>query len=214
MKKRLKLCLILALLLSLSSPAYALAAQGSSTEITAEPYLPDIKIEVVVPAAGNVYINPYQLPIKVDGKIENKQVISDTFGIENQSEVPLKVDVAVTGKIKPRSTMGLLTRSASSVTTTMKKAFIYFEIHAVSDLSSVTWDSRYSSTKHIVVRESTQFKKGMIILDMCDKEKRFGAFRLAGDCVKNPSEPWSNEDGVEVEAVFTFTPLPLDTKIP
>ena len=70
MKKRLKLCLILALLLSLSSPAYALAAQGSSTEITAEPYLPDIKIEVVVPAAGNVYINPYQLPIKVVCKID------------------------------------------------------------------------------------------------------------------------------------------------
>ena len=105
MKKRLKLCLILALLLSLSSPAQAAAAQDSSTEITAEPYLPDIKIEVVVPAAGNVYINPYQLPLEVDGKIENKQVISSTFAIENQSEVPLGVNVEVTGKIKPESTM-------------------------------------------------------------------------------------------------------------
>lgn len=215
MKKRLKLCLILALMLSLSSTAYALAAQGgSSTEITAEPYLPDIKIEVVVPAAGNVYINPYQLPLEVDGKIENKQVISSTFAIENQSEVPLGVNVEVTGKIKPESTMGLLTRSASSVTTTMKKAFMYFEIHTVSDTSAVEWDSKYSSSKHIVVRESSQIKKNVIILDAHDNEKRFGAFRLSGDCVQNPREPWTNEDGVEVEVVFTFTPLPLGTKIP
>lgn len=214
MKKRLKLCLILALLLSLSSPAQAAVAQGSSTEITAEPYLPDIKIEVVVPAAGNVYINPYQLPLEVNGKIENKQVISSTFAIENQSEVPLGVNVEVTGKIKPESTMGLLTRSASSVTTTMKKAFMYFEIHTVSDTSAVEWDSKYSSSKHIVVRESSQIKKNVIILDAHDNEKHFGAFRLSGDCVQNPREPWTNEDGVEVEVVFTFTPLPLGTKIP
>lgn len=215
MKKRLKLCLFLAMLLSLSSPAHAVAAQGgSSTELTAEPYLPDIKIEVVVPATGNVYINPYQLPIEVDGKIENKQVISDTFGLENQSEVPLQVDVEVTGAIKPGSTMGLLSTSTKKVTTTMKRAFIYFEIHAVSDLSAVTWDSKYSSTKHIVVRESTQLKKGMITLGAFDNEKRFGAFRLSGDCVQKPSDPWTSEDGVDVEVVFTFTPLPVGTPIP
>lgn len=215
MKKRLKLCLFLALLLSLSSPARALAAQGgSSTELTAEPYLPDIKIEVVVPATGNVYINPYQLPIEVDGKIENKQVISDTFGLENQSEVPLQVDVEVTGTIKPGSTMGLLSTSTKKVTTTMKRAFMYFEIHTASDPTAVEWDSKYSSSKHIVVRESSQSKKNIIRLDACDNEKRFGAFRLSGDCVQKPREPWSSEDGVDVEVVFTFTPLPLGTPIP
>jgi hypothetical protein len=65
-----------------------------------------------------------------------------------------------------------------------------------------------------VVRESSQIKKNVIILDAHDNEKRFGAFRLSGDCVQNPREPWTNEDGVEVEVVFTFTPLPLGTKIP
>lgn len=215
MKKRLALCLIPALLLSLASTAHALAAQGgSSTELTAEPYLPDIKIEVVVPASGNVYINPYQLPIEVDGRIESKQVISDTFGIENQSEVPLQVDVEVTGTIKPGSTMGLLNTSTKKVSTTMKRAFMYFEIHAVSDPAAVEWNSKYSASKHIVVRESAQSKKNIIKLDACDNEKRFGAFRLSGDCVQNPREPWTSEDGVEVEVVFTFTPLPLGTQIP
>lgn len=215
MKKRLKLCLFLVLLLSLTSPAHAAAAQGgSSTELTAKPYLPDIKIEVVVPASGNVYINPYQLPIEVDGNIVNKQVVSDTFSIENQSEVPLQVNVEVSGTIKPGSTMGLLTTSAKGVKTSMKKAFMYFEIHSASDPSAVEWDSRYISSRHIVVRESTQSKQKAVLLDAYDKEKRFGVFRLSGDCVQNPSDPWTSEDGVEVEIAFTFTPLPVGTTIP
>lgn len=215
MKKKLSLCLILALLLSLTAPARAVAAKGgSNTVITAKPYLPDIKIEVVVPTSGNVYINPYRLPVKVDGNIENKQVISDTFSIENQSEVPLKVDVEVTGKIKSGSSMGLLNQSAATVTTTTKKAFMYFEIHAVSDPSAVTWDSAYDANKHVVVRETGKTQKGIVMLDSGDNAKHFGAFRLTGDCIQNPREEWTEKDGVTVEVIFSFSPLPIGTAIP
>lgn len=215
MKKKLSLCLLLALLLSLTAPAYALTIQGgSNTMITAEPYLPDIKIEVVVPTSGNVYINPYRLPVEVDGNIVNKQVISETFSIENQSEVPLKVDVEVVGKIKSGSSMGLLSQSTATVTTTAKRAFMYFEIHAVSNPSAVTWDSAYDADKHVVVREAERAKKDIVRLDSADNAKRFGAFRLTGDCVQNPREEWTEKDGVTVKVVFSFSPLPVGTAIP
>lgn len=215
MKKKLSLCLIFVLLLSLTAPAYAVSVRGGSTTlITAKPYLPDITIEVVVPTSGNVYINPNRLPVKIDGNIVNKQVVSDSFHIENLSEVPLKVSVEVEGKIKRGSDMGLLTRSAATVTTTAKRAFIFFEIQAVTNPSSVTWASAYNANKHVIVRDGSTAKKNIIILGSADQEKRFGAFHLAGDCIQNPREAWTEKDGVEVEIVFTFSPLPVGTEIP
>lgn len=215
MKKRLSFCLILVVLLSLAVPAHAISVQGNSeTVITAEPYLPDIEIEVVVPTAGNVYINPDQIPVKIDGGIVNKQIVSDTFSIENLSQVPLKVNVEVTGKIKSESDMSLATQSVAKVTTPLKKAFMYFEIKTASDPSAVTWAGAYSPSKHVMIRESMVAKKNIAILGFGDQDKRFGVFHLAGDCVQKPKNPWSSEDGVEVEVVFTFSPLPVGTAIP
>lgn len=215
MKKRLLLCLIASLLLPLTVPAYAVSIRGGNkTVITAEPYLPDITIEVVVPTSGNVYINPNRLPVKVDGNIVNKQIVSDSFHIENLSEVPLKVSVEVEGRIKRGSDMGLLIESAANVTTTSKKAFIFLDIQAVANPSSVTWAGAYDANKHVIVRDGSTAKKNIITLDSADQEKRFGAFRLAGDCVQNPRSPWTEKDGVDVEVVFTFSPLPVGTTIP
>lgn len=215
MKKRLSLCLLLVLLLSLTVPAHAITVRdGSETLITAEPYLPDITIEVVVPTSGNVYINPDRLPVKVDGMIVDKQIVSDSFNIENLSEVPLRVNVEVEGTIKRGSDMGLLLQSAATVTTTTKKAFIFFEIQASSNPSSVTWSSEYDANKHVIVREASRTKKNIVVLGSAEQEKRFGVFRLAGDCIQNPREPWTEKDGVDVEIIFTFEPLPVGTEIP
>lgn len=215
MKKRLSLCLVLVLLLALAVPAHAVTVRGGNkTVIKAEPYLPDITIEVVVPTSGNVYINPNRLPVKVDGNIVNKQIVSDSFHIENLSEVPLKVSVEVEGRIKRGSDMGLLTQSTTNITTTAKRAFIFLDIQAVTNPSSVTWASAYDANKHVIVRDGSTAKKNIIILDSADQNKRFGAFHLAGDCVQNPREQWTEKDGVDVEVVFTFSPLPVGTNVP
>lgn len=214
MKKRFSLCLLLVTLLVAAFPAQAVEKPNSKTVITAEPYLPDIKIEVVVPASGNVYINPNRLPVKVGANIENKQVVSDSFCIENLSDVPLKVSVEVTGKIKSGSDMGLTTSSTANLTTKSKKAFMYLEILSASDPSTVEWSNAFNAKKHVVVREATTAKKDIVIVGANEQEKRFGVFRLAGDCIQNPREEWTAKDGVEVEVAFTFSPLPVGTTIP
>lgn len=211
MKKRLALCLIAALLLLPPVPA---RASSGNTVITAEPYLPDIKIEVVVPASGNVYINPNRLPIEVDASIENKQIISDSLAIENLSDVPLSVSVEVTGTIKSGSDLRLASESTVGEDTTAKRAFMFFEIQSVSDPSAVTWSNVYREDKHILIRESTRTGKNIIILGAADQAKRYGVFRVNGDCVQNPRDAWTEKDGVEVEVAFTFSPLPVGTTIP
>lgn len=211
MKKRLALCLIAALLLLPPVPA---RASSGNTVITAEPYLPDIKIEVVVPASGNIYINPNRLPIEVDASIENKQIISDSLAIENLSDVPLSVSVEVTGTIKSGSDLRLASESTVGEDTTAKRAFMFFEIQSASDPSAVTWSNVYREDKHILIRESTRTGKNIIILGAADQTKRYGVFRVNGDCVQNPRDAWTEKDGVKVEVAFTFSPLPVGTTIP
>ena len=211
MKKRLMLCLIAVLLLLPPVPA---RASSGNTVITAEPYLPDIKIEVVVPASGNVYINPNRLPIEVDASIENKQIVSDSLAIENLSDVPLSVSVEVTGTIKGGSDMRLASESTAGEDTTAKRAFMFFEIQSASNPTSVSWSDVYREDKHILIRESTRTGKNIIILGAADQAKRYGVFRVNGDCVQNPRDAWTENDGVEVEVAFTFSPLPVGTQIP
>lgn len=210
MKKRLTLCLFAAMLLLLPIPARA--SNTSSTFITAEPYIPDIKIEVVVPASGDVYINPYWLPLRVGASIENKQIVSNALAIENLSEVPLSVSVEVTGSI--RGDLRLASESTAGEETTVKRAFMYFEILAVTNPNSVAWSNAYSEDKHVLIRESTRIKKNIITLGAADQAKRYGAFRISGDCVQNPREAWTEYDGVDIDVAFTFTPLPVGTNIP
>lgn len=211
MKKRFMLCLFAAMLLFLL-PVSAQASNTSSTFITAEPYIPDIKIEVVVPASGDVYINPYWLPLRVGASIENKQIISNTLAIENLSEVPLSVSVEVTGSI--RGDLRLASESTAGEETTVKRAFMYFEIQAVTNPNSVAWSNAYNEDKHILIRESTRIKKNIITLGAADQAKRYGAFRISGDCVQNPREAWTEYDGVDIDVAFTFSPLPVGTTIP
>ena len=212
MKKRFSLCLLLVTLLVATFPAQAVEKPNSKTVITAEPYLPDIKIEVVVPASGDVYINPYWLPLRVGASIENKQIVSNALAIENLSEVPLSVSVEVTGSI--RGDLRLASESTAGEETTVKRAFMYFEILAVTNPNSVAWSNAYSEDKHVLIRESTRIKKNIITLGAADQAKRYGAFRISGDCVQNPREAWTEYDGVDIDVAFTFTPLPVGTNIP
>lgn len=216
MKKRLSFCLILVLLLSFAIvPAYASSSIArNKTQMIAETYLPQVMIEVVVPTSGNVYINPNRLPVQIGADVVNSQIVSDAFCIQNLTEVPVSVNVDVTGKVKSGSKLSLSSSSTAGSTSKLKKAFIYFEIQAVSDPDSVSWANAYDPDQHIVVRESKRSRQDVIILDAVDGSKCYGAFRLAGDCTENPKDSWSSKDGVNVNVAFTFSLKPVGTEIP
>lgn len=213
MKKRLLPCAVLVLLLALALPARALREPDAYTAITGTTSIP--VIDVSVPTLGNAMINPFQLAVSVGADIEDSQVLSTPLYIENHSEVPVRVSVQINGAIRSGSDMGLYSYSTQGLGITAKKAFIYFEIHATDNPSSVNWDSEYDASKHIVVKNgSTKIQKNILILGSADQEKHYGAFRLAGDCVEEPKIPWTENDGAEIEIVFTFSPLRVGTEIP
>lgn len=214
MKKLLLLCLMTVLLWSMTGTAQAKLPVHAETDVTAEAYLPDIAIDVSVPISGEVQINPYRFPVKVGPEIQNDQIVCGTFSIDNRSVVPLRVNVEVYGDIKTTSEMRLRSESTVGTGARTKDTFMYIEFKAVSNPNSVKWADEFDEDLHLVVRDITKTRKNIAIIGAADQEKHYGAFRLTGDCVEEPREPWTELDGVSVEIIFTFEPLPVGTEIP
>ena len=124
MKKRI-LVLFMACILALSMSAAVFATGVSKVTINALYREPDI--EVNVPSAGQMYLNPKSLPMVVDGKVENKQIINIQWSIENQSEVAISVNAKIYATINRKSSMTLSSSSLAASTTRTKRAFIYLD---------------------------------------------------------------------------------------
>lgn len=215
-RKRL-FCAVLALVLLLSAqPATAAAGTGDfpSTIITASCKLPTIR--VTVPSTGNVYLNPYELTVSVNGEDTNDQIISTPCCIANESNIPLKVDVNVTCEVGANSDMALAGSSTKVSSSTSKEAFIYFEMQSAntSDVNDVQWDTEYDSSKHIVITtaEDGASKEDVLTLAAMTSdgevaEGGYASFRLTGDAVRAPTTAWTSNDNIIVTVAFTFTPV-------
>lgn len=207
MKRRILSCVVIALLLlAMPYPASADVHEGATTEITALCNLPEIL--VTVPATAQVFINPYEMPVEIDGASLTEQIVSTPAAIENKSEVPLSVTVTLTSSVDTGSDMRLVTSSTKGEETSWKYAFIYFEAQTVSNPNQVTWDSEFDEEKHIVLREGEgRPREDMVTIAQADQANHFCAFRLTGDCVPAPRDPWTESDQLNVSIMFTFVPL-------
>jgi hypothetical protein len=209
--KKLTVFIVFILLFVMVPPAFA-DGPNTSTRIDALCNIPEIR--VTVPPSANVYINPFNIPVEIDGESIQEQIVCDPSYIENASEVPISVSASVTGVLKEGSDMRLISSSTEGVGLTSKSAFVYFEIQAAENPDQAVWDQDYDATKHIIVRTSTKAKKNIVTIAQADQPKHFGVFRLTGDCVPTPRREWTEADGIDVSIAFTFKPLPVSTKVP
>lgn len=218
MRKRL-LCVVLTLAMLFSAQSAAAAARTGndwSMIIEADTRLP--VIDVTVPGSGWVFINPYRLPVAIEDVEDYDQIVCYPCFILSDSDVPLSVDVRVAAEINPESDMELATSSTKGSTGGSKRAFIYFEMKPTDpsyDPNGAEWDDAYDAAKHILVTNSAtgQEKKNILTLEPKALDGSYvdgssAAFRLTGDAVVAPQNPWTNEDGLSVSIAFTFTPIP------
>ncbi len=219
MKRKRLLCVVLALALLFSAQSAAAAAEAANERsmiITATTRLP--VVEVTVPSVGNVYLNPFQLPVDVNGEYTNEQVISYPLYVSSESDAPLQVDVQVTGAVKPKSDMTLASSSTKGSSSKDKMAFVYFEMHSSRsyDPYDVEWDAAYDASKHIPVLTGGASKTNVVTLSPLGMYGEpvagsYAAFRLTGDAIVSPASAWTSQDGIDVTIAFTFTPIPFES---
>lgn len=204
-----KLTFLLVLLFSMVQTVFAVeegafVAPGMDIAIMT---IEEPAIEVVVPAKKKLYINPLGFPVDMGSYTDNSQIVMEPACIENKGDTRLAVSVSVIGSVDDGSTMTLTTLPTKDTGSTKKKAFIYFEIQAVSDPDHVTWAETYDSLKHVPVRTILKKRRNIVELDAADGEKPYGAYRLTGDCIARPTIPWTAEDGIQAVVAFTFEPI-------
>jgi len=205
-----------ALMVCLAVPASA--AETRTTQVTALCNLPEIKVSV--PSTGKVYINPQKLPVRMSGAVDTEtentpQILFTPSCILNESEVPLKVNVSVTGAVSSGSNITLSSTSTATSTSKAKRVFMFFQMQSIdessfNDLENLNWDTNYNAAQHVIVTSSTRTKDEIVTLDAKGGENCYGAFTLCGDCTEEPSAPWKESDKLTVNVAFTFTPVPLE----
>ena len=165
-------------------------------------------IEVLVPSAGQVIINPYCLPVELDGQTATDQIVSAPLILENRSTIPVSVSASVTGTVPPYS--GVSFASAPPMPDSpMKEIFLYAEFHAVPEPAfQPSWSGLYSdSTNQLMVGFQSAAKADVLRLEAGGTACSWGALRLFGSAAVSPMVPWQAGDDIQATFVFSFTPI-------
>ena len=169
-------------------------------------------INVVIPDAGTVIINPYGLPVEIDGRETTEQIAGSTMVLENRSNVAVDVSVSAAGT--PLG--GVMFAAQPPAMDALEKAvFLYAEFQATENYGQiVSWQEFFSDTPNqLLVTPYGSAKDALMRLEAADLPYSYGAARLFGSVSTYPAQPWDAGDGFHVNLAFTFTPVVPETPV-
>ena len=156
-------------------------------------------IDVLVPSSGQMILNPYRLPVDLEGGETTDQIVHSCQTLINQSDFPVTVNVTVTGTVPAESGAAFVSEPPSPDAPD-KEVFLYAEFQPDPDW----WEgSYYDLSNQLLVSEEGTEREDVLTLDAQGE----GYFRLFGEMSEAPEEPWSKTDTFGAVLTFTFTPV-------
>lgn len=169
-------------------------------------------VDVVVPDTGTVIINPYGLPVEIDGRETTEQIAGSTMLLENRSNVAVDVSVNAVG-----TALGgvVFAGQPPAENALEKELFLYAEFHATEAYGGAAdWQGFFSGTPYQVpITWSYSTAQNVMRLEAAGLAYSWGAARLFGSVAAYPAQPWETGDGFHVNLAFTFTPVIPETPI-
>ena len=169
-------------------------------------------IDVVVPNTGTVVINPYGLPVMIDGQETTEQIAGSTMLLENRSSVAVDVSVSAVG-----TPLGGVVFAAQppAEDAPEKELFLYAEFQATEALGiTVPWTGAFlDASNQLMVTPFGPSKDHLMRLEAAGLPYSYGAARLFGSVSAYPAQPWEAGDGFHVNLAFTFTPVVPETPV-
>lgn len=169
-------------------------------------------IDVVVPNTGTVVINPYGLPVMIDGQETTEQVAGSTMLLENRSSVAVDVSVSAVG-----TPLGGVVFAAQppAEDAPEKELFLYAEFQATEALGmTVPWTGAFlDASNQLMVTPFGPSRDHLMRLEAAGLPYSYGAARLFGSVSAYPAQPWEAGDGFHVNLAFTFTPVVPETPV-
>lgn len=169
-------------------------------------------IDVVVPDTGTVIINPYGLPVEIEGQETTEQIAGSTMLLENRSNVAVDVSVNAVGIAQGYVVFATEPPAGSTLE---KEVFLYAEFQATEALGqTVPWQVFFSDAPNqILVTPYGSNKDGVMRLEAVETPYSCGAARLFGSVSTYPAQSWEAGDGFHVNLAFTFTPVTPEAPI-
>lgn len=173
-------------------------------------------INVLVPSTGQIVINPYRLPVELDGQTSNDQIVSEQLILQNLSVVPVSVSASVTGTVPPGSGVSFAAVPPAP-DSPVKEIYLFAEFQPLSDLFfQPAWNGQYSedSANQLLVSSWSTRKDNVLRLEASGAAYSFGAMRLFGSAAVSPMVPWQAGDDIQASFVFSFTPVVEVSDVP
>lgn len=156
-------------------------------------------IDVLVPSSGQMILNPYRLPVDLEGGETTDQIVHSCQTLINQSGFPVTVNVTVTGTI-PAESEAAFVSAPPAPDAPDKDVFLYAEFQPYPDW----WEgSYYGLSNQLLVCERGTEGENVLTLDAQGE----GYFRLFGGMSERPESPWSDTDTFGAVLTFTFAPV-------
>ena len=206
--------LAMALLLSMAFPASAVldetlpdsdetqAAEGAALLSMEDEEAEEVTISVEVPTGVDMVINPYRIPVEVDGRTVRDTLCMPTQTISSETPRQLAVTVKAVLNSKTGDKDAKLVASPDKVRPNSKDFFIWFEFKAVENGEEPTWSGEYVGTRNQVALngDSRPVLELPASANGEPSQAAFRAFAVAGV----PSSGMWNAGGVSVSLSFEF----------
>lgn len=199
MKKLMATMLAGACVLSMGSTVFAEDAA------TTDPYNQDAtvtvttnvpEIDVTLPTAFSVVINPYKLET-ADGATS---IVTAEQTMTNASECAVKITADVMAEVSENSEVKIATAALKGSETT-KSVFMYLETTATTGTYADAYDKE-SENQNIITTKETE-----VTLAELAATDGTAYFKILGDAASAPETPWKETDTVDVTLKFHITPV-------
>ena len=223
MKRKLVSCLLsMAMMVAMVMPVSAAELTAGDVDVTDGSAKVEVggvveepTIDVVVTAANQIVLNPYNLEVTVG---EEEEPITDAIvgvdtTITNQGVTGLYVDVTVTGTVGEGSKAVFLTADPEVKPVTTKGVYMwgeFSETYKTGEDVVATFADEYDSKVDFLVGTKALTKTAVVNLANAGEEGSENtnnvSFRLVGKANGDAAEVWTEADTVSVAVIFSFRP--------
>ena len=238
MKKALSIAMSMAMVMTMSLPAFAADGEAAKAGIEISGNATAAEIDVILPTNTDLVINPYGLEFNLDDEGEEKgtDTIYNAVGyFVNAGLTDISVSVTVTGTPSTGVTLaaapfdgdftytGLTAKAA-----TTKSIFASVEISDAATVEGDSWDAdaaaevdltwadtAYDKAKDILVAAKATTLANAIKLDAMVKGDggntySFAGVKIVGQANGKATTAWTEDDSVAVQLAFDVLPTVLD----
>ena len=158
------------------------------------PVIEDDLIEVVVPAVGEVVLNPYGLAVETAWGTNREQVQHQPQPLTNNSNFPVIVTATATGALAGDA---WFVTAPPEREAEEKELFLYVEYQSQPDV----WQGAYTGAPNQLL--VTEYGSSGEVLTL--EAGAEGYYRLFGAMSPTPQTMWSSDNALTVTLAYTFT---------